>query len=79
MKATDELKDLKSKNIADLGKLLHQKKDELIKINLDTQFGKNKDVASIGKLKKSIARIETTINELITTQASKNDEVRKND
>lgn len=71
MKVKEEIKDLKAKNIADLTKLLHEKKDALIKINLDNQFGKNKNVAEIGKIRKSIARIETVINELITAEANK--------
>lgn len=71
MKSKDELKELKAKNIAQLSQLLHEKKDTLIKLTLDNQFGKDKNVAQLGKIKKSIARIETTINELITIEATK--------
>ncbi len=79
MKSTNDMKEFKSKNVTDLTKLSTSKKDELVKTLLDVQFGKDKNVAKLNKLKKDIARIETIINESVTAHAIKQGKARKND
>lgn len=70
MKSKELVSQLKTKKIAELNKLLESKKTDLQQANFDLNFGKNKNVAIIGGLKKEIARINTIINEAIYNSAN---------
>lgn len=58
-----DIKDLKKKEIADLQKLLQEKKKELTLISFDMKMGKIKNIKAIANLKKDIAKIITVVNQ----------------
>lgn len=58
-----ELKELHQKNTAELKTLLAQKRKELLKIRLDLELKRTKDVHQRKSVRKEIARILTVIRE----------------
>ncbi len=56
-----KIDEIKKKNKEDLMDLLYKKREELRKINFSLHSGKIKDVKSISKIKKDIARILTVL------------------
>jgi len=55
--------ELRQKNLAELQRLLEEKRKQLLQLKFDLAKGKLKNTAQIGQVKKEVARILTIINE----------------
>jgi large subunit ribosomal protein L29 len=68
MKIKEKNKELRSKSIKDLTKILNKEYDNLHQLRFDTKFRNIKDINNIRKTKKNIARVYTIINEKINSE-----------
>lgn len=64
-----EVKDLQNKSVAELHKMLREKRDELRELRFKTHEGQLKQLDKVKKLKKDIARVLTVINKMRTVTA----------
>ena len=73
MKKTDELQNLRKKTVKELTLLRKQKLIELNKLRIQASFGKDKKLSEFGKIKNTIARIKTIINEMVLSKPENKD------
>lgn len=68
MKSKEQIKTLRNMDVKKLHKKLNEEYSSLHKKRFSTKFRNEKDIKSIQKNKKTIARIYTILNEKINTE-----------
>lgn len=58
-----EAKELKDKNLMELGKLLDEMRNKLVKLRMEKRNEKMKNIRALARIKDDIAKILTTIKE----------------
>lgn len=58
-----ELKDLQTKSIAELKELSKKTQDELVKLKMDAQAGKLKNIRLVAQRRRDLAQIKTVLRE----------------
>jgi len=71
MKIKEQIKEYRGKNIKVLLVEIEKLNKKLRDLRFGTQFKKTKDITSIAKTKKTIARVSTIISEKIEEESSK--------
>jgi len=76
---TKDLKNLRSKSVADLVKTVDAKKKDLLKLQISLSTGGEKNLKSVKNLKKEIAQILTIIREKEIVEKESEDSKHKSD